>query len=155
MWDGRRPKEPTQQVHDRHTEAKLLCRRCPLLTACERALSDLERAGLHVDGVMAGRYSDVRSHMLRNEAQFHQTTCRGCAAPLIPQGGVGAKTKPPPKARRHIGEGLCEDCYPVLAILSGKRPAAPPRSHQQNNPTGLDPHRPAREPDPRHRREVG
>lgn len=134
-WDGRRPHEETEQVLDRHRQARILCRRCLLLDACERALADMEAQRLHVDGVMAGRYSDVRSQA-NTDAAMRQTSCRGCCVPLIPRGGQYVTAKPRPGARPHVGEGLCEDCWPWLALSTRRRPPAPPHDHQLNNPLG-------------------
>ena len=135
-WDGRNPGEPSAEVRDRHEQARRKCHRCPLLTACERALSDMEKDVLRVDGVMAGRYSDVKPYN-HTDLEFTQSTCRGCQHPLLPRGTVSQNRKHPDGARRHIGEGLCEDCYPRLA-RAVRNPTQPPpkRSYQLNNPTG-------------------
>ncbi len=153
-WDGRRPSEPTEDTLARHEKARLICRRCPLITACERALSDLERQALRVDGVMAGRYSDVHPGVAGGESAFCQRVCRGCQVPLIPQGTIHPRTKIPADARPHLGEGLCEDCYPWLALATGKQPPTPPRPHHVNNPLGQVVGSPPR-PGPRTRREGG
>ena len=59
----------------------------------------------------------------------------GCRAPLRPQGDVSNNRKLPAGARNHLGEGLCEQCYPRLArAVRNPPPPAPKRSYQQNNP---------------------
>ena len=113
-WDGSHPRESYEEVFARHEEARLRCHRCPLLEACERALSDMEKQSLRVDGVMAGRYSDVIAYS-NGERRFVQTTCRGCSTPLRPQGDVSNNRKFSAGARDHRGEGLCDQCYPRLA----------------------------------------
>ena len=135
-WDGSHPRESYEEVFARHEEARLRCHRCPLLAACERALSDMEKQSLRVDGVMAGRYSDVIAYS-NGERRFVQTTCRGCRAPLRPQGDVSNNRKFPAGARDHRGEGLCDQCYPRLARAVRNPPPPPPkRSYQENNPIG-------------------
>lgn len=134
-WDGRAPKEASEDVQKRHEYARTQCHRCPLLHACERALSDMEKKRLRVDGVMAGRYSDVATNS--GEDEFTQLHCRGCTTPLLPQGGIEHRRKVPHGARRHLGEGLCEQCYPRLARAVRNPPPPPPkRSYQANNPIG-------------------
>lgn len=134
-WDGSRPLESSEEVLARHKEARLRCHRCPLLEACERALSDMEKQNLRVDGVMAGRYSDVLAYS-NAERRYAQTNCRGCHAPLRPQGGVSTNRKIPAGARDHRGEGLCDQCYPRLARAVRNPPPPPKRSYQENNPIG-------------------
>lgn len=138
-WDGRAPNEAREAVLARHEIARVQCQRCPLLTACERALSDMEKQSLRVDGVMAGRYSDVATHS--GEHEFAQLRCRGCNAPLLPQGGTHNRRKVPLGARQHLGEGLCEECYLRLARAVRNPPPPPPkRSYQANNPIGAQRH---------------
>lgn len=134
-WDGRCPNEGTDEVQARHDIARLQCHRCPLLAACEKALSDMEKQGLRVDGVMAGRYSDVLIASV--ERDFTQTHCRGCKTPLSPQGGPSRNRTLPAGTSQHLGEGLCEQCYPRLARAVRNPPPPPPkRSYQANNPIG-------------------
>ena len=134
-WDGRCPNEGTDEVQARHDIARLQCHRCPLLAACEKALSDMEKQGLRVDGVMAGRYSDVL--IASAERDFTQTHCRGCKTPLRPQGGPSRNRTLPAGTSQHLGEGLCEQCYPRLARAVRNPPPPPPkRSYQANNPIG-------------------
>lgn len=67
----------------------------------------MERLGMRVDGVCAGRYSDVPP---RGGAKtFVQTTCRVCGCEMKPQvvGEEGDTV--------HQGEGLCGRCYPVFS----------------------------------------
>lgn len=139
QWDGRQPQEPTTSVLARHERARLQCHHCPLLNACERALSEMEKKGLRVDGVMAGRYSDVLDYS-KAERDLTQTNCRGCQATMRPQGRIGNSRRLPEQTRQHAGEGLCEDCYPRLS-RAARHPPPPPakRSYQQNNPTGYTP----------------
>lgn len=117
LWESRRPREPAEAVQARHQKARILCHRCPLLTACERALSDYEQAGIPIDGVTAARYSDVKyGSQWQGDIQTH---CAGCAAPLIPQKRE-YQLKNTQNKKQHIGEGLCEDCYPALARTTQK-----------------------------------
>lgn len=133
-WDGSHPGESSEDVLARHEEARLRCHHCPLLEACERALSDMEKQALRVDGVMAGRYSDVAAYS-NAERRYVQTTCRGCHTHLRPQGNVSYKRKLPAGARDHRGEGLCDQCYPRLArAVRNPPPPAPKPSYQENNP---------------------
>lgn len=134
-WDGRAPRESTEEVAARHEKARLICHRCPLLAACEQALSAMERQGLRIDGVMAGRYSDVRDSLGSREDGFRQAECRGCQVPLLPMRSNSWRVKPPAGARQHVGEGLCSECYPQLARFSAAL-SATTRSDQMNNSTG-------------------
>lgn len=107
LWETR-PKEPTEQRRERHAQARMLCQSCPLLEACEAALSDLEVQGLGVDGVMAGRMSDVPGYGVVEK----QDRCRVCGLRLQPQKRVAEKRRLLPGQRPHVGEGLCDRCYP-------------------------------------------
>lgn len=128
-WDGRRPGEETTSVAERHAVARQECMRCPLLDKCEHYLTDQETEGARVDGVIAGRYSDV-DPLSKNEHQFWQTTCRGCEKDMIPMRPTGSKRSRGLR-RKHTGEGLCDECFPVLSrqATRPKRWSAPARPH--------------------------
>lgn len=100
-----------------HAWARRLCLMCPVLEACEAYLSDQERAGNHIDGVIAARYSDVCAPGTFPDRR--QTHCSGCGKAMRPQrerglSGVAKKRHKPPR-RKHVGEGLCDKCYPRLS----------------------------------------
>lgn len=107
LWEGVVDKENFRKLEARHVKARLLCARCPVLEECEEYLSDLERKGKRVDGVCAGRYSDVPP---RGSARACvQLNCRTCGQPMAPQAeGVDPETT-------HQGEGLCGNCYPLFS----------------------------------------
>lgn len=114
-WESQRTVEKQYEAEKRHRRARVLCYKCPLFDACERALSDMERAGISVDGVMAGRYSDIP--LADGYTSTFQSECIACGAGLIPQHRRPRK-KFPKSAKRHVGEGLCEECYPLLSRLN-------------------------------------
>lgn len=134
-WDGRRRGEETARVLERHAAARQECMRCPLLTQCETYLSDQEDAGLRVDGVIAARYSDV-DPMSRSEQDFWQTTCRGCNKDMLPRSPTGSK-RLRGLYRKHAGEGLCDECFPVLS-RQATRPAPYRRPPQPRHPYTTD-----------------
>lgn len=106
LWESKRGHEKWPEVEDRHREARILCRRCPLIAVCEQALSDYEKDSKEVDGVMAGRYCDVGFSSLPQE---RQSKCAGCGIRLHRQ---GSPKNIPRGRRRHVGEGLCDECHP-------------------------------------------
>lgn len=110
LWESRRSREDKDSVGQRHLRARLECWVCPVLEACEAALTDMERQGQHVDGVMAARYSDVKS---RDALGIHQAKCRGCHVSLWPQ--AKDPDQMPSGRLRHVGEGLCETCWPAFS----------------------------------------
>lgn len=118
LWDSMHGREAWEDVQKRHREARILCRKCPLLFACEQALSDYERHSEGVDGVMAARYSDVS---YSSNARERQTHCSGCQVRLHRQGSTRAVRA---SHRRHVGEGLCSECYPQFATHSPDRRTA-------------------------------
>lgn len=106
-----------------HAKARVLCASCPVLEACERYLSDMERAGVCVAGVVAGRYCDLLPNSVSGagpqrlppaDAPERQTTCRGCGQRMWPQRASPQRVAETP-APQHQGEGLCNDCYPHLS----------------------------------------
>lgn len=109
LWESRRDsmRELHSVVAERHRQAKVLCKMCPLLRQCEQALSDFEKAGTPVDGVMAGRYADTGGY--HGSKVNVLKVCEGCGQRMIPQ-----RKKPQPDQRQHVGEGLCQDCYPMF-----------------------------------------
>ena len=109
LWEAPRDQERMASVVQRHQRARLLCRRCPLLDACESYLSATEKDGKRVGGVVAARYSDIRPAW----TEEWQSACAGCGKPMRPQ-HVSQRSKPRKTARIHVGEGLCDDCYPRL-----------------------------------------
>ena len=106
-----------------HAKARVLCAACPVLEACESYLADMERAGICVAGVVAGRYSDLFPNSVSGtgprklpdaDDPERQTTCRGCGERMWPQCTPPALIVETP-APQHQGEGLCNDCYPQLS----------------------------------------
>lgn len=126
-WDSRQPEEPMESVEERHELARVECMRCPLLEICEQALSQLEREDLHVDGVMAGRYSDARLRSVDRSMTPRQSHCEGCGQEMEPQAGMG---RGQPLDRHHVGQGLCDRCWPFMA----RRRTPRLRRHRPNNP---------------------
>lgn len=121
LWDSGAYQELTTKVDARHVKARQLCHQCPLLEQCERMLSDFERRGEPIDGVVAGRYADVPG--LRKERPM----CLGCGVELISlaeQSEARPDHRKAKLARRrrkaHIGEGLCRTCYPKLSRQARK-----------------------------------
>lgn len=106
-WDGRRGGEDSESVKQRHRIARIECHHCPLINACESYLAATERNGEYVDGVVAGRYSDVRPP--QTDGQFRQSSCLGCAKDMCPQ---SPRHRPVMPRRQHAGEGLCQVCWP-------------------------------------------
>lgn len=110
LWESRREntREPHNEAADRHRRARLMCRACPVLEQCESLLSSFERHGDPVDGVMAARYADTGGYAGSKVNVLKG--CEGCGEQMIPQ-----RRKPRPNQRRHVGEGLCQDCYPTFS----------------------------------------
>ena len=108
LWESKRGHEPWSEVEARHREARILCRRCPLISACEQALSEHERDSESIDGVMAGRYCDVG---FSSPPQEIQRQCAACGIRLHRQ---GSRRPIPAGRRRHVGEGLCVECHPAF-----------------------------------------
>ena len=139
-WDGPRPSEETVKVRQRHTMARTFCQSCVLLDACETALSDMEKADIHVEGVMAGRYTDVRGHgQTARQHEFRQADCRFCGIVIKPQADATWWKKS--AARRagkfglHAGEGLCEGCFPKASRKArGKSRESEERPHEPRHP---------------------
>ena len=131
-WDSRLGYERRGLSNDatatRHARARGLCQCCPLLDACERYLSDMEQAGVGIDGIIAGRYSDTPDHgwdtgpkkLPPAPREGVQTHCRACREAMWPQATdpdrVATQGGP-----RHVGEGLCEHCYPRFTRHSRRR----------------------------------
>src|SRR5699024_3902887 len=108
--------ESTESVKLRHQAAILACAQCPRLEACEADLTESEKAGIPIDGVMAGRYSDTATWWMRGCPEmtaFMQTHCRACQEEMRPH-IPGKRSKHTPD-RRHVGEGMCDQCYPVFS----------------------------------------
>lgn len=115
-WDGPRPDEESVRVRQRHSKARSFCQRCVLLEVCEEALSDMERASIHVEGVMAGRYSDVRGYgQSSRDREFRQANCKFCGVVMRPQAPSQQRDLKTITVQfaRHMGEGLCEGCWPT------------------------------------------
>lgn len=116
LWDGRWHRESTDEVKLRHQAARLACAQCPRLEGCEKALSEFEELGIAIDGVMAGRYCDVGLWWTRGRpelAMFLQTNCRACGEEMRPR--VPGKLAKYTTDRRHVGEGMCDKCFPVFS----------------------------------------
>ena len=118
-WDST---DKTTMRDEAHTKARVLCASCPVLEACEAYLAAMERAGISVAGVVAGRYSDLPSSGVRStapkslpraSATEQQTTCRGCGKRMWPQCTEPARIAVRP-APQHQGEGLCDVCWPDM-----------------------------------------
>ena len=108
LWESAAWQERGPSVTTRNARARMECARCPALDACEADLTDHERAGIHIDGIMAGRYSDVKSGYFAGGRTVH---CRACGVLLVPQ----ARAHEPiyGNLRLHAGEGLCVLCHPT------------------------------------------
>lgn len=125
--ERRRGDEPDRTMA-RHERARELCHRCPALDACERYLSAMEKAGICISGIVAGRYSDTPpgnwkngpARLPKGDEEERQTACRACHAPMWPQATPQARVTTLGGAQ-HAGEGLCGDCYPKFARHVRKR----------------------------------
>lgn len=119
LWDPIVSREKYEQVDRRHKIARTLCRKCPLLEPCERMLADAEERGEIIAGIVAARLSDVKS------PDRHQHSCVVCGEKMRPRRhvskGIVKPTSPP---RDHVGEGLCDRCYPVFSRSARKKVAA-------------------------------
>lgn len=118
LWDPQADagREREEDVNQRHRSAKIMCQACPLLDACEAALSAHEKAGVLIAGVVAGRYSDVA----RKDNEHQLVSCRLCGEDMLPQ----AMTRKTIKQRKHTGEGLCDWCYPQVSRATRRRMTA-------------------------------
>lgn len=115
LWEGLSTGERRGDVAARHVQAKIECLRCPLLRACEAMLSDSEKSGDPVDGVVAGRYSDCAIDY--SCPDHRQRNCRTCGQPMYPQRWL--KKNPEATVERvHSGEGLCNGCYSLFSRWS-------------------------------------
>lgn len=125
LWDTKAPSETTvEPMRQRNQKAMILCQACPLLEACEAMLADHEKQGVAISGVVAGRYSDVPVHPSNRGAEPRQITCRGCHEQMLPQYvSPYTKQKNPPE-RHHVGEGLCDWCYPQISRAARRRVGA-------------------------------
>lgn len=123
LWESRRRWESPEQVEARHQQARIICRRCPALEACEAALSAMERGRFDVDGVMAGRFSDVRPGVSGKKLSEVQRRCLGCRNVMGPQTGPHANTRKQ-YGCWHAGEGLCDVCHPRLSRAARRRAVA-------------------------------
>lgn len=112
-WEGVLPKEREEECRARHVVARRLCLTCPLLDVCEGYLSGLEKQGLRVDGVVAGRYCDVSGSF------GVQDRCAGCGDLMRPQGFEllcpWARQRFVGVSAVHVGQGLCSVCFPLFA----------------------------------------
>lgn len=111
LWDGGWPHERADSVQARHMQARIECARCPLLEACEEMLSDFEREGLAIDGIVAGRKCDCCRLV---GSKISKIACRACKKTMSPQSA--------PQARwpLHAGEGFCEECFPHFSRKARK-----------------------------------
>lgn len=117
LWDDRLPNEKTEDLLKRNHQARLLCNQCQLLDQCETYLTEFEKEGLPIAGVIAGRYSDVRTHH-NSDNTTTQTTCKTCEIKLIPQ--ARKNKKPHKNIALHAGEGLCTQCFPKYSRTARK-----------------------------------
>lgn len=114
LWSHVQDKLATGLKQRRWQQARLLCAQCPLLDACERYLADYEAKGIYIDGVVAGRFSDVDHPHIKNE--HRQATCLGCGEMMRPRRRADAPlVKHEHLERSHVGEGLCDKCYPIMS----------------------------------------
>lgn len=118
-WDAHQPNTAYLATKHRQEYARILCQQCPMLEACEQRLSHLERRGLSVDGIVAGRVSDVPSHLwqyiprsLPKKAPGVLTHCRACGTNMWPQCAASDQVRAS-TAPQHKGEGLCDRCWPT------------------------------------------
>lgn len=125
LWDTKVPSETTVDVmRQRNQKAMVLCQACPLLDACEAMLADHEKQGIAISGVVAGRYSDVPVHPSNRSAEPRQIACRGCQEQMLPQYVSPYCKQPNRPERRHVGEGLCDWCYPQISRAARRRVGA-------------------------------
>lgn len=118
VWESNREGEKAESWERRHRQARVLCRSCPMLDACETELSRLEKEGKPVDGIVAGRYCDIPVHAGPRQHAFTTVTCRGCQERIIPQAKADAPWHPGKVL--HVGEGLCENCFPRYSRAARK-----------------------------------
>lgn len=111
-WDGRWHGEKAEMVLRRHQVARLACAQCPRLEDCEATLSDFEKEGAGVDGIMAGRLCDVVVH--GGNPVAIQSHCRACREKMQPQ-AKAPKGKVLHHERFHVGEGMCNKCHPQFS----------------------------------------
>ena len=118
LWETNREGERSESYEPRLRQARVLCRSCPMLDHCESELSRMEKKGIPVDGIMAGRFSDVKTHGGMKSGAFTTVSCQGCHLTLIPQ----AKRGQIARAGRvqHVGEGLCALCFPKYSRAARK-----------------------------------
>ena len=125
LWDTKVDGETTVDVmRQRNQKAMVMCQACPLLEVCEAMLSDHEKQGIAISGVVAGRYSDVPVHASSQGAEPRQSTCRGCHEQMRPQYVSSHSKKRNQPEQRHMGEGLCDRCYPQISRAARKGRAA-------------------------------
>lgn len=118
LWETNRHGEKAESYERRLRQARILCKSCPMLEHCESELSRMEKEGASVDGIMAGRFSDVKTHGGMRDGAFTTVFCQGCKLVLIPQ----AKRGQIARAGRvqHVGEGLCAVCHPKYSRAARK-----------------------------------
>lgn len=109
LWESGVHRESASSVEYRHARAAAECRRCPVLDACEERLSDYERRSIHIDGITAGRLSDVRTAHKQSLGVHTTTHCRICRERMLPQAKADQHLAPGQKL--HAGEGLCMICF--------------------------------------------
>ena len=115
LWDPQFEQEKHQDMEQRHSQARVLCFQCPCLRDCEQRLSEFERQGVGISGVVAARYSDVPA-MARNNGHS-QLECSICGERMRPQSDMHAEERRRPGSmkgvsRFHMGEGKCDTCWP-------------------------------------------
>lgn len=115
VWSHVEAKLDPRIKEQRWQEARLLCAQCPVLDACEAYVSDLEEQGVYIDGVVAGRFSDVDAAHVINDCR--QDRCCGCGQRMLPRRHQGSSdlAKHEGIERVHVGEGLCDQCWPIMS----------------------------------------
>ncbi|WP_445227948.1 hypothetical protein [Corynebacterium sp. H127] len=108
LWDPRAEKERADDVAARHSQARILCNRCPVLRACEARMMAHESEGLLIAGVVAARYSVLQ--VSQGSMVPRQEKCSGCGVLLHAPNARRRKKG----TRIHAGEGLCTKCWPML-----------------------------------------
>ena len=76
LWEGQSDTESRHARYRRQSKAIARCEVCPVLAACSSWLEDVTRAGLSVDGVVAGRVCEWRRRGFVVDGQPAKRTVR-------------------------------------------------------------------------------
>lgn len=120
VWETRFGERPELR-EQRHAKARALCSLCPVLEQCEEFLRTTEAKGILIDGIVAGRTSDVQFTGWGEKNFVVLRRCRACDVRLQPRrlGASGRALRP--GQRPHRGEGLCDLCFPRFSrVARGK-----------------------------------